>query len=357
MRLSTAAIPGVAAFALMLPLGGCAIRVGPKTVSRDRFDYSQSLSQSWQQQMLLNLVRVRYLDAPFFLDVSQVVAQYSLSLGASGGAATFEEFAGSVGGTVDGHWVESPTITYSPMTGEKFTKSLLQPVPPVMLFSLAQASWPVDSVMRIGVRSVNGIHAGTRMGLAKRSADPEFDELLGVLRQLQEHDSIGLRIAGGMGMIVLRAEPDEKDALEAIAHFKRILKLNPDASEFSIVYGTVPPSTKEIAILTRSMLEILYESAAGVDVPASDLEEKRATKPRLLGDEQTPGHLRVHVHSGKSKPDPGVAATAVRYRDSWFWIADNDLPSKGGLSFLLTMFTLAASGDIAAPPVLTISRP
>ena len=201
MRLSRRTPRGSAVLLLasLLALSGCALRVGPKTVPLDRFDYSQSLSRSWQQQMLLNLVRVRYLDAPFFLDVSQVVAQYSLTLGASGSSATFQQFSTSVGGGVDAHWVESPTITYSPMTGEKFTKSLLQPVTPIMLFSLSQASWPVDSVLRIGVRAVNGIHAGTRMGLAKRSADPEFGELLQCLRELQEHDAVGLRISGGTG--------------------------------------------------------------------------------------------------------------------------------------------------------------
>ena len=105
------------------------------------------------------------------------------------------------------------------------------------------------------------------------------------------------------------------------------------------------------------MLEILYESAAGVEVPAADLAEKRATKPRLLGDEEAPGQLHVTCIPGRTSRRTARHATAVRYRDTWFWIADDDLPSKGGLSFLLTMFTLAASGDIAAPPVLTISRP
>jgi hypothetical protein len=342
--------------ALVLVASGCAVRIGPKTVARDRYDYSQSLSQSWQQQMLLNLVRVRYLDAPFFLDIAQVVAQYSMTVGAGAtGGATGS--TGAIAGTADAHWVESPTITYSPLTGEKFTKSLLQPVPPVMLFSLAQASWPIDSVVRIGVRSINGVHAGTRMGLAKRGADPEFPELLHALHQLQEHDAIGLRVAGGQGFVVLRSSENDTGADASIAAFKRLLGLNPNINEFAIAYGTVAPTGKEIAILTRSMLEILYETAAGVEVPPSDIQEKRATKPRILGDEQEPGQLRVTVHSSKSKPAVNVAATAVEYRDTWFWIADDDLPSKGGLSFLLTMFTLAASGDIAAPPVLTISRP
>jgi hypothetical protein len=44
--------------------------IGPKTVARDRFDYITAVSESWEKQMLLNLVRLRYMHAPVFLDVA-----------------------------------------------------------------------------------------------------------------------------------------------------------------------------------------------------------------------------------------------------------------------------------------------
>ena len=79
------------AFFLMIPVslgsGGCALRMGPKMVPHDRFDYSSVIERSWKEQMLLNMVRLRYLDPPFFLDVQQVIAQYTL------------EGSGTVGGT------------------------------------------------------------------------------------------------------------------------------------------------------------------------------------------------------------------------------------------------------------------
>jgi hypothetical protein len=65
-------------------VGGCA-SVGPGTVARDRFDYIKAISDSWKSQMLLNLVKLRYGDAPVFLDVVSVINQYGIegSLGFS----------------------------------------------------------------------------------------------------------------------------------------------------------------------------------------------------------------------------------------------------------------------------------
>ena len=49
------------------------------TVARDRFDYITAISDSWKAQMLLNVVKLRYADAPVFLDVASVITQYWLS--------------------------------------------------------------------------------------------------------------------------------------------------------------------------------------------------------------------------------------------------------------------------------------
>ena len=46
----------------------------------------------------------------------------------------------SIGGT--GNWSNTPTVTYQPLLGDRFTKSLLQPVPPVAVFQLLQGGWP-----------------------------------------------------------------------------------------------------------------------------------------------------------------------------------------------------------------------
>ena len=43
------------------------------------------------------------------------------------------------------------------------------------------------------------------------------------------------------------------------AEVRKLLGLNPEADEFSVVYGSVAANDKEIALLTRSMLEILSD--------------------------------------------------------------------------------------------------
>ncbi len=44
----------------------------PGTVARDRFDYVNAISNSWKKQMLLNMVKIRYVDAPVFMEVSSI---------------------------------------------------------------------------------------------------------------------------------------------------------------------------------------------------------------------------------------------------------------------------------------------
>jgi len=57
--------------------GGCT-HVGSKSITVDRFDYATAIGESWKQQTLLNIVKIRYMDLPVFLDVSSIVAGYSI---------------------------------------------------------------------------------------------------------------------------------------------------------------------------------------------------------------------------------------------------------------------------------------
>ena len=46
---------------------------GARTVPRDRFDYSSAVGTSWKQQMLLNIVKMRYGEPPVFMEVASVI--------------------------------------------------------------------------------------------------------------------------------------------------------------------------------------------------------------------------------------------------------------------------------------------
>jgi hypothetical protein len=352
-------------FFLMIPVslgsGGC-LRMGPKMVAHDRFDFSSVIERSWKEQMLLNMVRLRYLDPPFFLDVQQVIAQYTLE-GSGTIAATDLSGTPSASVGVSGRWAESPTVTYNPMSGEKFTKSLLQPISPIDIWELVEAGWPISDIFKVTVRSINGLHATTTTNALKHPGDPDFYRVIVLLQALQSADAFGLDVEdrGGKGTGVVtffRSATADKTSIEAARTARELLRLSPDAKEFRISFGALPQDDKEIAMLTRSMLEILMEATAGVEVPDSDIKEGRASK---IDDQAPPaeikGTFKVRVRSSSGKPPASEAFAAVRYRNQWFWIDDRDLDAKRGLSFLMMLFTLVESGATAAPPVLTISKP
>ena len=46
---------------LILATSSCT-RVGPDMMYKDRFDYTTAVGDSWKEQVLLNIVRIRYSD-------------------------------------------------------------------------------------------------------------------------------------------------------------------------------------------------------------------------------------------------------------------------------------------------------
>jgi hypothetical protein len=152
--------------ALAASLANCA-HIGPKTVAVDRFDYSQAIADSWKQQTLLNIVKLRYMDLPVFVEVSSVVAGYSLQAGVSAGGTLSSNKAVqgnfvSVGGQAV--YTDRPTITYVPMTGEKFLTGLITPIEPKNIFSMLQSGYAADFILALTVESLNGVRNRSVLG-------------------------------------------------------------------------------------------------------------------------------------------------------------------------------------------------
>lgn len=339
---------------LMLP---CCAGIGPTTVSRDRFDYTAAISDSWKHQMLFNMVKIRYGDAPVFLDVSSVISQYQIAGQISLGA-TFNHNPWSssevLGAT--GNYVDRPTITFTPILGDKFARSLMSPLPPPAILSLVQAGYPVDLVFRLLVQEINGIQNRFGGEAKARSAAPEFYLLMDKMRRIQSAGAIGMRFRKTekeqATFLVIRGERDPtSDALSA--EVRKLLGLDPHAKEFDVVYGSISKGDKEIAILTRSLLEVLVDLSADIEVPSAHVEEKRVSPTHLeetLKGEKILPLIRIHSSSEK----PSDAFVSVPYRRSYFWIDDRDLMSKKIFSFLMFVFTLAETGEKGAAPIVTV---
>jgi len=336
---------------------GCS-GIGPGTLSRDRFDYTSAISESWKSQMLLNMVKMRYGDALVFLDVTSVINQYALEslveLGAGLNTRIADDNTASIKGT--GRYTDRPTITYAPLTGEKFARSLMTPIPPVAILNLVQAGYPIDLVFRLLVHSINGIQNRYGGGARERQADPEFFPLLERMRDIQNRGAMALRIEKVNGketvLFVLQGNRDEKLETDMMLT-RKVLGLDPKATEFRVVYGAIYSSDKEIAMVTRSMIEIIIEQASYIGVPSVHVEEKRVnpTFAHEPGDGTSVPPL-IQIHSSPAKPEE--AFVSVPYRGYWFWIDDRDLPSKRMFTFLMFIFTLTETGGKEGAPIVTI---
>jgi len=338
-------------------LSGCA-SIGPDTVVRDRFDYTAALSDSWKEQMLLNLVKLRYGDTPIFLDVASVINSYEVSGSTSlGGIWKFHpvyETEASLGAS--GFYANRPTITYSPLSGERFAKSLMTPVPTSAIFNLIQSGYPADLVFRILVQSVNGVKNRYGGPSANRPSDPRFYELSEKMKRIQIFGTLGLKVQNlnGRESLMMEFGRETDSRIEAdIAGIKKILGLASQEWEFRIVYGLLPADDREIAVLSRSVLQILSHLASYIQVPESHVAEKRVypnyREESGSGDTFTP---LIRIHSSVDRPND--VFFAVPYRQYWFWIDDRDLPSKQIFSFMMFIFTLVETGGKEGSPVVTV---
>ncbi len=308
--------------------------------------------------MLLNIVKVRYSDTPVFMDVTSVInlvgVQSTVNL-AAGWSFPPSANSQAVGGTTT--WGEKPTITYAPLTGEKFTRSLLTPITPYALLSLVQAGWPVRTLFSLCVKSINDMDNQSSAPGFARTEDPQFRKLLGMLEQTQKSGAVGTRIERkdkqDTAVVVFRRKTD-RETEQRILETRRMLGLKTGAEEFKVIYGATPTQEGEVAILTRSIMDIIIELCSQIDVPPEHAAEGRTYATSLEigeGKGQAPPLIRVHC----SKDKPSDSFVAVNNRGFWFWIDDRDRKSKTIFTFLMILLSLAETGP--APPGPTVTVP
>jgi hypothetical protein len=337
------------AFVLVLAIGCRSI--GPGTVQRDRLHYSAAVAESWKEQLLLNIVKTRYGDAPAFMEVSSLVSGYSLETGVSiNGQFSPENLRGDTfaGGELSGKFTDRPTISYVPMTGERFARSLLAPIPLDAIMFVIQGGTPADFMLGLAAHSCEGYFNQGVYGGQFQAGDPGFAQLLPLLRTLQQARVVEANVTkdGERTECWFMFNPRPEHA-QATADFTALLNLPPHTNRVRVVFGLQDPAPEVIAIRTRSLMQILNALGVGVSVPQEHVASGRALP---VGTTAIPS--RLTVHSSKRKPDD--AFVAVPYEGHWFYIGQEDLPSRSTLSAVTVLFSFLDTMGKSSAPVLTI---
>jgi hypothetical protein len=314
--------------------------------------------------MLLNIVRLRYGDTPTFMDVSSVISAYTLqgavqaggtvNVGVPGSSTTLPGGTGTVSAV--GGYNDRPTISYTPLSGQKFARSLLLPIPPEAIFSLISAGYPADVVIPVTIRALNGIYNRTSQSGFRRPSEPEFDLLVDALRRIQLSRAFSMRFEKrgddqiAIAVFASRPSPELQRDIDLV---KKTLNLRAENGEIRLTYGALQRIPTELAVLSRSMIEVMAELAADIEVPAGHVAEGRTfPTPELSATASSYDRPQVRIQSGPVPPDDAFAA--VSYRNTSYWISDRDLSSKRSLTFLLLFFALAETGVVPEAPVLTL---
>jgi hypothetical protein len=342
----------IALTALLLP--GCA-SLGPGAIQGSRTDYNVALRQTEDEQLLLNLVRLRYRDQVLFLEASALNTQFTFQRSAEAGA----EF-----GEVDTLYglkgriavEEKPTVTYTPLQGGNFVERVLSPIRQETLFLLNSSGWSSDRVFRTLVQQMNGVRNAPRASGPTPDSAPEyrqFQRVTGLLRSLELKDLVA---GGRRGEELVLQFPPEARALPEYRELTQALGLDPERGVYPVVAASEGMASGAINVRLRSFVGVMYFLSQAVDVPAKDIAAGRVTVTR---DESgrpfewtrvTEGLMRIR----SAERRPANPAVAVFYRGSWFYIDDADLDSKATFSMLGQVFALQSGNVESIAQVLTL---
>ena len=342
------------ALAFVIVLSSGRRSIGPSTVQRDRMHYSTAVADSLKEQLLLNIIMTRYGDAPAFMDVVSLISGYTLETGVGiGGQFSPQTLNGDTfaAAGVTGKYTDRPTISYSPMTGERFARSLMAPVPLDSLLFVMQGGAPAEFILGLTTQAMEGHHNADLQGQYSRPADPEFVEQLRLVSALQRTKGIETEVIrhGDEVEIGLRFHTSAASATqsgEQVAQLKARLGIPEGLDRVKVVFGVHAPKPGVIAMRTRSLMQILRTLGAGVEIQPEHLGDGSASPAAPA---QSPGGFRVQ--SGRDKPEQ--AFVSVPYEGLWFWVDRRDIVSKTTLSAVTIVFNFLEV-DSKASPVLTI---
>lgn len=401
--------------ALGLGLSGCA-SLGPQTLDHARLQYNEVIKRTTEEQLLLNIVRLRYTDTPSSLAVSAIAAQFerSQSVGllpfftAAGGDLNRSFTAVLPQAQIMG--ADRPTFSLTPLDDQEFTRKLFTPLPLDGVIYLAKTTWPISKVFRLYLENLNWVpNAETASGPTPRQAPPVAAFLRGIaaLQSLQDRGALVFGMAeqeetlGGalpagavsardlveaarngmeyrpdtsgrhwrllrrISYPVVRLDPRELDSPDARA-FAEVFRLRRGTSEFRLTQETLSPflsaqaadGLTHLDLETRSLLQALYYVSHGVEVPDAHRARglvtiTRDATGRDFDWQQVMGELfRVRSQSGTERP--ANAHVAVNYKDHWFYVDETDQDSKSTFSLLVELSRLELTGKSGPGPQLTL---
>ena len=404
--------------ALIVPilLSACS-SFGPRALQQARLDYNETVKSTTEEQLLLNIVRLRYTDTPSSMAISAIAAQFERSQGI-GVVPFFAAVGGDVGRSSFSAALpqaqvlnaDRPTFSLTPLDDQEFTRKLFTPLPLDAVIYLAKTTWPISTVFRLYLENLNWVsNAQTASGPTPAAAPVFNDFRLGIeaLQVLQDRGLIvfGLderseTVGGPLPAASIRPSdvieaakngyeyrPDENGKTWSLIRksqqpvmrvgpvaigstelqtLVQVFKLEPGLDAYDITQEALSPfpstyprhGVNKIDLETRSMLQALYFVSHGVDVPAEHLAQGLARRTiDESGNSFDWGQITSGLFAVRHQAGgerPPTARVAIPYRGYWFYIDEADQATKSTFSLLVELSRLELNVKAGPGPVLTL---
>jgi len=381
-----------------------------KIIKARHWDLNETIRETGNEQLLLNLVRLRHDETPYFLQISSITTNFSASasVGASGtfpqGSDTNDVYGLNSGFS----YSESPSVTWSIPDSREFLARFYAPIGADQLTVLTQSGFDLVEVLRVGVQKMNLLRNRefhVRDGEFQPPSYADFGEAIELMEAMRKDGTIDFAHSlmtnyGGVTLPISQLEPrgvaegipyslmylsrsegmatpytlskplymrfsKASDSDPRATRLRQLLKLRPDLYSYPIT-DTVNVSPEgiravdgklaevydpevnltHIGLINRSVLEILRFAAASVEVPEGLVASGAARKRDIVIDE----YLDVRVSSS----EPANAWLKVPYHGSWYYIPETDLNSRTTFTLLSALFASVVGEVPGAKPVLTL---
>ncbi len=386
MKLNTVFYYILASCLLLLLVSGCS--VGPQMLQGVYLSYNDRVRATVDEELLLNIVRLRYLDTIEFLAINSISAQasFNVSLGAEIGINDPDATLA----IPELNYSDRPTFSFSPQRGTQFAKRLVEPIKIDTLAYLAASDWPIKILMQLLVKEINGV-------VNESHGDIEsFYKIADTLGDLQKKHKLLIAFTEHQKPISAPIEKSLLKASDLISAAKAGYTFTPDAG--GLYFRLSQPKPQPIMLLRTTAPEgrDILKQLRVTKTDNEPIELRAGSKRRLQSSTYSNIHLRtrsvlgaiVYLTQGVTPPQshvdrnltystwpfPGsdndkidqvfkVQATlsrpqanlAVKYRGYWFYIDETDLKSKLTFLVLSEIYRLSLVGsDRSQAPLLTL---
>jgi hypothetical protein len=343
-----------ATYAVVAAVSGCTW-LGPDIVRTGRPAYNDAILATSDQQLLQNIVRMRFVDSIGFLAVSSVTANVSVTAtgGVQLGFGTESNYAGNLvpfTGTL--RTEQNPTISYTPVAADHLLRQFAAEVPLELVILMVNSAHSHVKAWWALVRRVNNLRNPDFPDPPALAVDPGFKEVAEIAGALQHRGSLyWVRLSGAKSGHAVVLHSYASTSSREVARLLELLGIEKPARAGDDIVIPVQlsvgrPTRGAISIETRTLLDLMRLAAASIELPPDThgAASFPATGPAGRG---------IRIHS--STEAPSRPRVAVQYRERWYYIDDDDDASKQWFNMLQALVAAQLPGGATGTaPVLTI---